>query len=405
MTLISFNNPDPVIVKPLAVSFVCVLLNGISYGFGVYLFPMVMPEMIKDLHLNYTHAGTINGVSQASTLFTIPIAGYLTHRFGGLRLIVLCQLVGCILLAALSLVQEFYSLIVINFLLRGWPVLVWIPLVVIATEHINVKWRATMLAAASSGQCFFIFIDGILSSFFLEHYHWRTLWLVAAFICFLSCCSCFVILKLAQSWDHSIKAKGARRKIKKELFEWMKTRNGIIVVSLFALTGFTFVSFQMYLAPFLRDELGVGLEAAAVMWSVMGISGILGGVTIGVITDRLGVKAAFGLVFTMALLSTVLICLPVNSASMIAMALLFGISQAAVHGLGPAYISKKLPIDLVTAAFSSATVVFVFGAMAGNFIGGWSGGEFGSFTGFYISVGILFMFGAMLSFALQNERL
>ena len=399
------DNSYPAIAKPLIVSFVCVLLNGISYGFGVYLFPMVMPEMIKDLHLNYTHAGTINGVSQAATLFTIPIAWYLTRRLGGLRLIVLCQLVGGILLAALSFVQDYYSLIIINFFIRGWPVLVWIPLVVIATEHIEVKWRATMLTAASSGQCFFIFIDGILSSFFLEHYHWRSLWQVVALICLLSCCCCFVMLKLVGAWDHSIKAKGARSRIKTELFQWMKARNGIIVMSLFAITGFTFVSFQMYLASFLRDELGVGLEVAAVMWSVMGISGILGGVTIGVITDRIGVKASFSVVFTMALLSTVLICLPLNSVSILAMAVLFGVSQAAVHGLGPAYIAKTLSPGLVTAAFSSATMIFVFGAMAGNFIGGWSGGAFGSFAGFYIFVGIFFIIGAVLSFGLQRERL
>ena len=65
---------------------------------------MVMPEMIADLSLTYPQAGVINGLSQASSLLTIPLAGYLAHRIGGLRLIVACQLLGCILLAALGLV-------------------------------------------------------------------------------------------------------------------------------------------------------------------------------------------------------------------------------------------------------------------------------------------------------------
>jgi len=141
------------------------------------------------------------------------------------------------------------------------------------------------------------------------------------------------------------------------------------------------------------------------MWSVMGISGILGGVSIGIISDRFGVKTSFSLVFIMAMVSTVLICFPLNSVSILAMAVLFGVSQAAVHGLGPAYISKTLSADSATAAFSSATMVFVFGAMAGNFLGGWSGGEFGSFTGFYISLGIFFIIGAVLSFGLKSESL
>ena len=136
----------------------------------------------------------------------------------------------------------------------------------------------------------------------------------------------------------------------------------------------------------------------------MGISGILGGVSIGIITDRFGVKVSFGLVFTMAMLSTVLICLPLNSVSILAMAVLFGVSQAAVYGLGPAYISKTLSTNSATAAFSSATMVLTFGAMVGNFIGGWSEGEFGSFTGFYISLGVFCVIGAVLSFGLKSER-
>ena len=398
------NNSEPAIAKPLVISIVCVLLTGISFGFGRTLFPMVMPEMIEDLHLTYAQAGVINGVSQASSLITIPLAGYLTHRIGGLRLIVACQLVGCILLAALSLVQEYYSLLAINFLIRGWPVVVWIPLIVIASEHISMKWRATMLTAASSGPCFFIFIDGFLSSFFLEHYHWRSLWQLTAFVCLFCCCGSFMTLKLVKAWDYSTKKKEVKHRSNTELIQWMKARSGVILISLFAIIGFTFMSFQVYLASFLRHELGVGLETAAVMWSVMGISGILGGVSIGIITDRFGVKVSFGLVFTMAMLSTVLICLPLNSMSILAMAVLFGVSQAAVYGLGPAYISKTLSTNSATAAFSSATMVLTFGAMVGNFIGGWSEGEFGSFTGFYISLGVFCVIGAVLSFGLKSER-
>lgn len=366
---------------------------------------MVMPEMIKDLHLNYPQAGVISGVSQISSLLTIPLAGYLTHRFGGLRLIVGCQLVGVMLLAALSFVQGYYSLIVLNFLIRGWPVVVWIPLVAIASEHINVKWRATMLTAASSGACFFVFIDGIISSFFLEHYHWRSLWQVVAIVCFFSCCCCWIILKQVKVWDHPAKVKETRRKSNTELYKWIKTRNGVILISLFAITGFSFVSFQIYLAPFLRDELGVGLKTAAVMWSIMGISGIFGGIGIGIITDRIGAKVSFGLVFTMAIVSTVLICLPTNSMSILGMAVLFGISQAAIYGLGPAYISKTLSSDSAATAFSGATIVLVFGSLSQNFVGGWSKGNFGSFSGFYFSLGVFFVVVAILSFGLKNERL
>ena len=366
---------------------------------------MVMPEMIMDLNLTYTQAGIINGMSQASSLVTIPLAAYLTHQIGGLRLIVVCQLFGCLLLFGFSLVQGYYSLLIINFLIRGWPVVVWIPLVAVASEHIDVKWRATMLTAASGGSCFFLFIDGILSSFFLEHYHWRNLWQFSAIICFLSCCFSFLALKLVKAWSHRATGKHVKFNLSTELIHWFKTRSGIIMILLFLIIGFAFMSFQVYLASFIRDELRVGLGPAAVMWSVMGLSGILGGIIIGVFTDRFGVKSSFGIVFSMAMLSTVIISVPLSIFSIIIMAILFGVAQAAVYGLGPAYMSKTLSTESATTAFSIATMVLTLGAAVGNLIGGWSEGKFGSFFEFYLFMGILFLLGAVLSIGLKSERI
>ena len=48
-------------------------------------------------------------------------------------------------------------------------------------------------------------------------------------------------------------------------------------------------------------------------------------------------------------------------------------------------------------------MVLTAGAMIGNFLGGWSEGRFGSFTGFYILLGILFAIGAVLSSMLKSE--
>ncbi len=46
MALRSFFMNPPGWLKPLTVGAVCALMTGIAYGFGMFLFPMVMPEMI-----------------------------------------------------------------------------------------------------------------------------------------------------------------------------------------------------------------------------------------------------------------------------------------------------------------------------------------------------------------------
>ena len=370
----------------------------------MFLFPMVMPEMIEELQLTYTHAGIITSVSQVAPLLTVPLAGYLTYRVGGLRFIVYCQIVGAVLLMALYFVQGFTSLMIVYFIIRGWPIMIWIPLVSIATEYIDFKWRATLFMVASSSGCFFIFIDGVLSSYFLKYYHWRSLWLTVAFICLASSIISWIGLKLVNAWDQSLIQENEKKPSNDKLITWMKSRSGIILNLIFVIIGFSFLSFQMYLAPFLRDELDMGLEMTAVMWSIIGISGIFGGVGIGLMTDRFGVRVSLVIVFVMAIVSTILICLPFNPVYILTMAVLFGIASATIHGLGPAYISKTLDTESAAKAFSIGNIGIIIGSLIGNFVGGWSEGSLGSFWWFYVSLGVLFLIGAVISLALKSEQ-
>ena len=88
---------------------VCITIPGLAYGFGLYLLPMVIPEMAKDLQLNYTMIGIITGGGQMVTFLAIPLAGYLTGRIGGLRFLVWIQLIGGFLLFGLYFVHGFFD--------------------------------------------------------------------------------------------------------------------------------------------------------------------------------------------------------------------------------------------------------------------------------------------------------
>lgn len=391
-------------LKMLVISIVCCLLTGVAYGFGMYLFPMVMPEMLADLSLSYTDAGIITGFGQLAPLAIIPLTSYLSHRFGALRLIVSSQIVGVILLLSLSFVNGFYSLLFILLLLRGWPVMVWIPLISVATDHLDSKWRATMLTTASSSACLFVFINGLVSSFFLEHYHWRSLWQVVALVGLIFGIGSWFALRWINAWKNQSGNYEKRKGTYSEMFRWCRTRSGMLIFSLFGITGLSFVPFQMYLAPYLRDDLGVGLDISAVMWSVMGISGMVGGVVIGIATDRFGAKMSMSLVYSLGAISSIMILLPITPVQIIIMAVLFGIAQAAIFGLGPSYISKVMSPEAAVTTFSSASMVMVLTSFVGNFWGGWSGGNFGSFWWLYVSLGVLFVLGVLLTFGLDSEK-
>ena len=391
--------------KPWVVGSVCILIAGISYGFGMYLLPMILPEMTKDLHLDYTQIGMITGIGQASVFFSIPLAGFLTTRIGGLKLIVGIQFIGAVLLAGLYMVDGFKSFLILHFLIRAWPIMTWIPLVSVAMDHIPMKWRAAMFTLASSSGCFFLLIDGILSSFFLENLHWRTLWLAVALICLFSSLVSYMALKFAGVWHGKNFSQTIEKKQDHVEFRgWVRSSNGILLNLIFLIIGLTFATFQVYLAPYLRDELGVGLDATAVMWSFMGISGALGGTFFGLITDRLGVRMTQSLIFLSGLGSTWVLFFSTSPSSLILMSLFFGISQASIYGMGPAYISKILPGGSAARAFTFGTMVMAVGALIGNFLGGWSKGLTDTFYWFYLAMSVLLAFGSLLSLLLKSEK-
>ncbi|SDP58574.1 MFS transporter [Desulforhopalus singaporensis] len=391
-------------LRPLIITLVCTMLTGASYGFGLYLFPMVMPEILHDLKLSYSDAGVITAAAQTAPLFMIPLAGYLTGRVGGLRLIVFSQIFGAALLLALYYVQGFFSLLIVVLLMRGWPLLVWIPLVMVAAEHIEFKWRATMLTVASSGACFFVFVDGALSSYFLERHHWRYLWPTAALCCLVFGVSAWLGLCRVNAWEYKRAGRSGKKRSYGELLKWAKTRSGVITFVVFALTGLTFTPFQTYLASYLRDNLNLTIAVTGAMWSVMGIAGIGGGLVMGVITDRMGARIALFLTFFLAAVSAVLICMPITTAQVMGMAVCYGIAQAVIYGLAPAYMSKILAPESSVTAVSAGTLLLVSTAFFGNLLGGWSSEYFGSFFWLYLTTGLFFTMGALVSLGLTREQ-
>lgn len=370
----------------------------------MFLFPMVMPEMLKDLGLDYTDAGLITGLGQVSPLFSIPLTAYLVQKIGGLRLIVYIQLLGAALLMILSLVENLGSLLLVIFLLRSWSVMVWIPLVAVAAEFVDDKYRATMLTVASGGACFFVLIDGNLSAYFLANHDWRVMWRATALICIINTAFCWFGLRWIDCWTRRNTSQKTTNSSLSALSLLVKSRNGITILLIFAAIGVSFVPFQMYLAPYLREDLGVGLKMTSLTWSAMGISGIIGGIGMGLFTDRFGVKPAFVITFFIAALSSILICIKISPSNLIGMAVLFGVAQAVIFGLGPAYISKTMMVETAAVVNSGATMFLVFISIGANFLAGWSHGFFGSFKYLFIVLCLFFLIGIFLTFFLKSER-
>ncbi len=94
--------------------------------------------------------------------------------------------------------------------------------------------RGALFTMASGATCFFVFVGGVFSSYFLSHFHWRVMWLSASLISLLSSLGSWILLKWPGSWN--AKTKTAVQNIgdsREELTAWLKSPSGVITNLIF----------------------------------------------------------------------------------------------------------------------------------------------------------------------------
>lgn len=161
--------------------------------------------------------------------------------------------------------------------------------------------------------------------------------------------------------------------------------------------------FQTYLAPYLRDELGVSVQDTGFIWTTLGAVGMASGFLLGWLADKAGVRTSLALCFLSAGVAATLMFTFNNLPSFYLAAFLFALAFYPIFGLVPSYIGQIVPVSRLTQAFGIANVVIGLGGVCGNFLGGWSRDLSGSFSHVYWVVALL-LFGQCAMVLLLGKR-
>lgn len=169
------------------------------------------------------------------------------------------------------------------------------------------------------------------------------------------------------------------------------------------LNGMALLPFQTYLAPFLRDELGVSVQDAGFIWTTIGAVGMASGFLVGWIADKVGVRASLAMCFLSAGLAAILV-FSFNSIPLFYLAaFLFALAFYPIFGLVPSYIGQIVPVSRLTQAFGIANVLIGLGGVCGNFLGGFSKDLTGSFSMVYAVVALLLFVQCVMVFMLGQQ--
>ncbi len=301
---------------------------------------------------------------------------------------------------------------VLLFFLGGMAASAWTPMVEVCQRFIARRHRGKVLGLISSGTSYGVFINGLLAPYMVQNHHWRDTWLAVGAGTAVLAVVATIFLAVqgvlarppADAEDdeggqglQALRAAGRRLRT-------LVMRKTILIWSLMALNGFACISYQTYLSSYLRDELGYPVTLAGNLWTLIGFVGMGGGFAMGALADRITIRATLTLTYVLLALSSLIVLLHPNVATLYASSVTFGLAFYAIFGLCPAYISHTTTEKQSTLVFGIGNILLGLGSMLGNLAGGSLKELTGTFEWTYILVALAAVGSAALTAPLPNER-
>jgi MFS family permease len=402
---------------------VTLLLTGViaaTYGFGVYLFPVVLPQVKQDIGFNYAQAGYITAARQMANVAMALLSGLAAARFGAARVVLVATALSALDLAGLAFAKNTWMMGIALVTLNACAAATWVPMMALIAPLIDERHRAKAIGVIGSGTNFGVLLNGLMVPALLASWGWRSVWLVSAVL--TTMLSAVMVLMFARFSPASAtqprvtpprqtKRQGMRFELRP-----MLARKFLLVYAIAVLCGFAGVPFITYFSAYSHDDLHLGLDVTAHAWALVGLVGVVSGLVLGMIgdmhgsPDRNGRTQRDGMRTALVSAGVLLLCASLIAASrpggyaLMVAAVAFGFSFFPIFGLLHAYVGKTSAPALAALVCGICEAAFGVGGALGNVMGGLCKALFGSFQPVYglASAASVILIG--LSFLLPSTR-
>ncbi|KXU94247.1 hypothetical protein CR51_27660 [Caballeronia megalochromosomata] len=391
--------------RTIGIAVVFTLFTAVAFGFGVYLFALVVTAMRASVEFDYAAMGIATGGAQVAYLVAALLCPLLVRRFGGGRVIVSAVAASGMLLLVFAGVRSVLQSGLVLAGLGAAAALMIVPTVGAIASAVPFAYRSRVNGLVSSGTAYGQLANGMLVPWLVTGHGWRSIWLVTGVVSLAVMLLGFVTLRLLAShlFVRDVSPGAVDDRGSSAPYRIVTARN-LTVWILLALGGMACGPWQNYLSSFLTEERGRSLAIVGQLWSIIGVTGLFSGFLAGVLADKVGVRIALIVSYVTLACSALLIAFQIDLWFLRAAAVCFGWSFYAIYGLIPAYISKTVEPHAATRVFAVANVFLGLGTTLGNAIGGRIPSWSGSLQGVYIVASALACVGVIATTILQDER-
>src|SRR5471032_1708029 len=171
---------SPSLANQLAVTLLLTAVIAATYGFGVYLFPVVLPQMKQDIGFDYAQAGYITAARQLANVAMALLSGLAAARFGAARVMLVATALSAMDLAGLAFANNTWMMGAAIVTLNACAAATWVPMMALIAPLIDERHQAKAIGVIGSCTNYGVLLNGLMVPALLASWGWRSVWLVSA---------------------------------------------------------------------------------------------------------------------------------------------------------------------------------------------------------------------------------
>ena len=376
-----------------------------ALGLGRFALGMLLPSMAASLPLSYDEMGYIGTGNFIGYLVAVLVSGRLAGRIGARRMIA-----GGLLLVG-------GSMLLVGRAEGYWPVLLLyvatglgsatanVPVMGLVSHWFARRHRGKAAGFIVIGSGFAIVFTGLVIPAInaaVGAEGWRLGWTLIGVLSVAAGLAAAVLLRnhpaemgLRPAGAETVTADSAASAAPLSPPRHILAQLGAI----YSLFGFGYVIYATFIVTTLVKERGFSEADAGQVWAWIGLLSLFSGPGLGILSDRLGRKAALIIVFTCQAAAYLLVALPLPAPLVYLSVALYGLVAWSVPGIMAAAVGDYLGPSRAVAAFGTVTLFFGIGQICGPALAGVLAKSSGSFALSYVIAAL----SALMALALATR--